>query len=148
MFPEESLLLHFHDQHLVALCLLLQSSLLQFDLALHPVHSQLLLPQLLDLPLMLGLPHPSFLLVHLLQSLVLRKLLHQLHLELVLHSFLFRLSFFLQSPLVLLCINQLLLDSFPVPAPQTPASTAHSSDSPCTPSRPCAAPPAPSAARI
>ena len=103
----DSLLLRTSRHHLVQLLLL-------FGLIQH----KLLLPKLFDVALVLGLTQPPLLGVHLLEPLVLCKLLHQLGLKLVLNAqfFLFALSLepllelgrLLQFPLLALPLLELL----------------------------------------
>jgi len=110
VLSKQALFLLLHDSRLSALILLLLTHLLEFELPLGPVDGQLLLPESLDLALVLLLPHASLLGVHLLQTLVVSKLLHQLLFEFVLHSAFFCLAFDLQTLLVSLGCKEVLLD--------------------------------------
>ena len=72
---------------------------LRFSLSL--IDGKFLLPQTLDLALMFQLTHAAPLSIHLLQSIILCELLHQLALELLFHAFLFLSTLSLESELVL-----------------------------------------------
>lgn len=91
MLSEKSLLFFFDGLLLECLQVGCFLSLLVFGLALQPVHLELLLPQLLDVSLVLQFAHSSLLSIHLLEPLVLGELLCHLNLELFLHlAFLFQ----------------------------------------------------------
>lgn len=98
---QETLLLLLDDGALTNFFLLLELLLGLLESALLLVDSQLFLPQALDFALVLQLAHASSLSVHLLQSLVLCELFHQLALELFLHTFLLLCALGLESELVL-----------------------------------------------
>ena len=87
---KQSLLLFFDDGALAGLFLLFKLLLGSLGLSLGLVDCQLLLPEALDLALMLLFAHAASLSVHLLQSIVLCELLHQLALEILFHAFLFQ----------------------------------------------------------
>ena len=92
VLSEETLLLQLHDDRLASLVLLLGTSLLELDLSLCAIDYELLLPQSLDFTFVIKFTHPTLLGIHLLKAFVLGKLLHQLHLKLILHSALFSLA--------------------------------------------------------
>ena len=108
---KQSLLLFFDDGALAGLFLLLKLLLGSLGLSLGLVDCQLLLPEALDLALMLLFAHAASLSVHLLQSIVLCELLHQLALEILFHAFLFLGSFGLESELVLTSSLKLFTDA-------------------------------------
>jgi len=111
VLSEESLLLFFDGLSLEGLDIGSFPSFLVFDLALHPIYLEFLLPQLLDVSLVLQLPHSSFLGIHLLQPLVLGELLGHLNLELFFHlTFLFQ-SYSLKLELIILSSLQFFLHS-------------------------------------
>lgn len=98
---QQSLLLLLDDVALAGLLLRLKLLLCELGLPLLLVNRQLLLPESLDLALVFQFTHATPLRVHLLQSVILRELLHQLALELFLHAFLLFGSLSLESELVL-----------------------------------------------
>lgn len=100
VLADKPLLLHLDDNCLASLVLLLGTSLIHFHLSLSPVDGKLLLPETLDLAFVLLLAHSALLSVHLLETLVLGKLLRELVLKLILHASLLSKSLFLQSLLV------------------------------------------------
>ena len=101
MLGQQSLLLLLDDVALAGLLLRLKLLLCELGLPLLLVNRQLLLPESLDLALVFQFTHATPLRVHLLQSVILRELLHQLALELFLHAFLLFGSLSLESELVL-----------------------------------------------
>jgi len=101
MLGKETLLLHLDDIALATLLLSLELLLLKLCITLGLVDDEFLLPQALDLTLVLQLTHAALLSIHLLQALVLRELLHQLALELFLHADLFLGALGLEPELVL-----------------------------------------------
>ena len=113
MLPEESLFLHLYNSGLAVLFFFSESLLFTFDGPLCLVDSQFLLPQPLDLSLVLLLLHASLLSIHLLESLILSELLHEFDLELALHAFFLSLPFLLELLLILLGCHQLLPEVFP-----------------------------------
>jgi hypothetical protein len=108
---QQTRLLLFDDLALALLFALFEFLLGCLGLALRLEDDQLLLPKAFDLPLVFQLAHPSSLSIHLLQTLVLRELFHQLALEFFLHAFLFFLPLLLKSELVLACSLQFLSDA-------------------------------------
>jgi len=86
MLGQESLLLQLHNGHLSELLVLLGNSLLFLDFTLGVVDHKSVLPEALDFAFVFQLTHASLLGVHLLETLVLGKLLHQFLLELVFES--------------------------------------------------------------
>ena len=110
VLPEETLLLDLHDDGLASLVLLLGTSLVHLDLSLCAIDRELLLPQALDFTFVVKFTHSALLGVHLLKALILGKLLHQLHLKLILHSALFSLALLLQALLISLRVEEILLD--------------------------------------
>merc|ERR1712151_1403555 len=102
VFGKQSLLLLLDNIGLSDLLLSLSFLFCLFGLSLLLVDDKLILPQLLHLSLVFLLAHPSSLGVHLLETLILGELLHQLSLEFVLHSLFFGFSFLLKFHLELL----------------------------------------------
>ena len=86
MLSQESLLLQLHNGHLSEFLVLLGNSLLLLDFTLGVVDHESVLPEALDFAFVFQLAHASLLGVHLLETLVLGKLLHQFLLELVFES--------------------------------------------------------------
>lgn len=76
------------------------------------VHCQLLGPKPFDFALVLLLPHPALLVVHLFETLVFSKLLHQFRSEDLLHALLFGSAFSFESNLEVLCLLKFLLNPF------------------------------------
>ena len=111
VLSEESLFLLLDSLLLEGLQLGSLSSLLVFGLALQPVHLELLLPELLDVSLVLLFAHSSLLRVHLLQPLVLSELLSHLDLELLFHFAFFLKTHGLELKLIVFGSLQLLLHS-------------------------------------
>ena len=108
MLLKQSFLLGCDD---IALCLffgILLAPLLPFLLSLCAVDSELLLPKVFDVSLMLQFAHASLLGIHLFEPLVLGELLSHLDLELLLHATLFGLSLCLELQLVVFGGLQLL----------------------------------------
>ena len=110
VFSDEALLRLLDDCGLASLVLLLSTALFELHVSLRAVDSKLLLPESFDLALVLLLSHPALLRVHLLQPLVISKLLHQFHLELIFHALLLGKTFPLDLLLVSLGIEEVLLD--------------------------------------
>ena len=108
---QESCLLLLDDGSLAALFLLLKLLLGKLSLSLLLVDSELLLPESLDFALVFQLTHAASLSVHLLKSVILCELLHQLALEFLLHAFLFLGALSLESELVLACSLEFLADA-------------------------------------
>lgn len=101
VFSQEPLLLDFDDGFLTFLLLSLKLLLSKLSLTLLLVNSKFLLPEAFDLSLVFQFAHAASLGIHLLQTVILGKLLHKLALELLFHAFLFLSSFSLESELVL-----------------------------------------------
>lgn len=76
------------------------------------VHCQLLGPKPFDFALVLLFPHPALLVVHLFETLVFGKLLHQFRSEDLLHALFFGSTFGFESNLEVLCLLKLLLNPF------------------------------------
>ena len=108
MLAKKSLLLGCDNILLILLLGLLLSSLLPFLLSLGTIDRKLLLPQLLDVALVLQFAHSSFLRVHLLKTLVLGELLGHLDLEILFHAALLRLPLGLELKLIVLGSLQLM----------------------------------------
>ena len=108
---QESLLLDIDDVALTTLFLLLILLLSKFSLTLLLVDGKLLLPQALDFSLVFELAHAASLGIHLLKSVILCELFHQLALEFFLHAFLFLGALSLKSELVLASSLELLTDA-------------------------------------
>ena len=102
MLAKQLLLLGSNNILLILFLGLLLSSLLPFLLSLGTIDHELLLPQLLDIALVLLFAHSSLVGVHLLEALVLGELLRHLDLELLFHTTLLRLSLGLELQLVVL----------------------------------------------
>ena len=100
VLSKETLLLDIYDDGLASLVLLLGTSLVHLDLSLCAIDRELLLPQALDFTFVVKFTHSALLGIHLLKALILGKLLHQLHLKLILHSALFSLALLLQALLI------------------------------------------------
>ena len=96
---KQSLLLLLDDVGLLLFVCLLGCAFLDLYRTLFLVNCELLLPQALDLASVLQLAHPSLLLSHLFEALVLGKLSHQLLLEVLLETFLFSCSLSFQTHL-------------------------------------------------
>lgn len=96
MLCQQSSLLHLNQLLNSGLLHSLSFGLLQLLVSLSPIQFQLLLPELLDVPLVFGFTHASPVLIHLLELLILSKLLHQLHLELLLDPLFLECPFNLQ----------------------------------------------------
>ena len=101
MLGQKSLLLGFDNLLLALLLYSLLFLLGELGLALSLVDDELFLPQALDFSLMFLLAHATLLSIHLLQSVVLCELLHQLALEFFFHALLFFGTLSLKSELVL-----------------------------------------------
>jgi hypothetical protein len=101
MLSQEPFLLGCDDVFLTFLLLSLKLLLSKLSLALLLVNSKFLLPEAFDLSLMFQFAHAASLSIHLLQTVVLGKLLHKLALEFFFHAFLFLSAFSLESELVL-----------------------------------------------
>jgi len=99
---QESLLLQLYNGHLSELLVLLGNSFLFLDLTLSTVDYESVLPETLDLAFVFQLAHASFLGVHLLETFILGKLLHQFVLEFVFKSLLFGSTLSLKTGLELL----------------------------------------------
>ena len=108
VLSDKALLLQLDNGCLLALVLLLLADLFELELPLRAVDRELLLPEALDLALVLLLPHAALLRVHLLKTLVVCKLLHELLFEFVLHPALLGLALDLQPLLVGLRGEQVL----------------------------------------
>jgi hypothetical protein len=104
VLPEKALLLQLYDGGFASVVLLLDASLLELHLPLSTIDSELLLPEALDLTFVLKFAHSALLCIHLLEALVLSKLLHQLQLELIFHAALLSEAFLLKTLLVSLGI--------------------------------------------
>ena len=76
------------------------------------VNCQLIAPKAFDFALVLLLPHPALLVVHLFETLVFGKLLHQFRSEDLLHAFFFSSAFSFESNLEVLCLLKFLLNPF------------------------------------
>ena len=111
VLSQQSLLLLLDDVALTGLFLSLKLLLGELRLTLLLVNRQLLLPESLDLALVFQFTHATPLRIHLLQSVILCELLHQLALELFLHAFLLFGSLSLKSELVLAGCLELLTDT-------------------------------------
>ena len=108
VLAKQSLLLGSDDILLIRFLVLLLSSLLPFLLSLDTIDRKLLLPQLLDVALVLQFAHSPFLCVHLLEALVLGELLRHLDLEFLFHATLLRLPLGLELQLIVLGSLQLM----------------------------------------
>lgn len=102
MLGQESLLLQLYNGHLSELLVLFGNSFLFLDLTLSTVNSESVLPETLDLALVFQLTHAPLLGVHLLETFILGKLLHQFVLEFVFKSLLFGSALSLKTGLELL----------------------------------------------
>ena len=111
MLSQQSLFLHLNNRHLSELFLLLSHTLLLLNFTLSSVDLESVLPETLDLTLVFKLTHTSLLGVHLLETLILSKLSHQLVLEFVFKSLLFSSAFSLETSLELLGSLQLFTNS-------------------------------------
>ena len=114
MFGKQSLLLLLDNVGLSNLLLSLSFLFCLFGLSLLLVDNKLILPELFHLTLVFLLAHTSSLSVHLLETLILGELLHELALELLLHAFLFLSTFSLKSELVLAGSLELFSDANPL----------------------------------
>lgn len=111
MFGQQTGLLLSNDIALALLFLRFELLLRSFCLALGLVNRQFLLPQALDFALVFQLTHAASLGIHLLQTIVLCKLLHQLALEFFFHALFFFSTLLLKSELVLTGSLKLLSDA-------------------------------------
>ena len=100
VLSQESGLLFLDNIALSYFLLSFEFLLCSFSLALSLVNDELFLPQTLDFALVFQLAHAASLRIHLLESVVLCELFHQLALELFLHAFLFLGTFSLESKLI------------------------------------------------
>lgn len=95
MLSKQALLFQIDNGCLATLVFLLSASFVELHLSLGSIDRKFLLPQSFDLTFVLQFSHSALLRVHLLEALILGKLLAQLLLKLVLHSALFSKSLFL-----------------------------------------------------
>ncbi len=100
VFREKLSLLLLNDVSLSSFLSIGRLSLSELHCSLRSVHLEFLLPESLNLLLMLLLLHSSSLSVHLLNSVVFSKFLHHLLLELLLYSLFFKNSLSLDLLLV------------------------------------------------
>lgn len=111
VLSQQSSFLDVDDISLTTLFLLFKLLLGKFGLALLLVDSKLFLPKALDFSLMFEFTHAASLRIHLLESVILGELLHQLALELFLHASLLFSTLSLKSKLVLTGSLELLTNA-------------------------------------
>merc|ERR1712195_75614 len=111
VLSQKSLLLEVDDGHLSEFLVLLGGAILFLDSALGLINGESILPETFDFSLVVLLAHASFLSVHLLETLILGELLHELVLEFILKSLLFGSALGLKTGLEFLGSLELFTNS-------------------------------------
>lgn len=90
------------------------SDLLHLQFALGMIYSKFFSPEPLDFALVFLFAHPTFLVIHLLKTLILGKFLHQLCSENLFHALFFGGALSLETHLEVFCFLKFLLNSLPL----------------------------------